>query len=61
MLTNGTVYGRIIHLAKGLDESEFHEIPEEEYYSLTPDGEPSEDEATEADYISALGEFGVKV
>ena len=31
VLTNGTIYGRQIHLAEGLDESTFYEIAEAEY------------------------------
>ena len=60
ILTNGTVYGRIIYLADGMDASEFYEITEETYDEIMTDEEPGEDDATEADYISALGEFGVK-
>ena len=31
VLTNGTIFGRTIYLAEGLSESDFHEIPKEEY------------------------------
>lgn len=56
ILTNGIVYGYIIHLAEGMDASEFYEIPEEEYALIT-----ASEEATAEDYECALGEFGVKV
>lgn len=61
ILTDGTVYGTIIHLAEGMDESAFYEITEEEYAAIMADNEPSEDDATEADYQSALEEMGVKL
>ena len=61
ILTNGEIYGKIIYLADGIDESIFYEIPEEEYNAIVSDNEPTEDDATEADYIAALGEMGVKV
>lgn len=64
ILTNGTAYGRIIYLADGADASLFHEITDEEYAEIlaeTSDSEPSPDDATEEDYIAALGEFGVQV
>lgn len=31
ILTNGIVYGRRIHLAEGINESDFYSITEEEY------------------------------
>ena len=31
MLTNGTIFGRTIYLAEGLNESDFYEITREEY------------------------------
>ena len=34
ILTNGTVYGCIIYLAEGMDESEFWEIGREEYEEI---------------------------
>ena len=34
VLTNGEIYGRIIFLADGLDESSFYEIDEEEYNKM---------------------------
>ena len=35
VLTNGTIFGRTIYLADGLNESDFHEITREEYGKLT--------------------------
>ena len=34
MLTNGTVYGKTIWLAEGMDVSEFYEITAEEYNAM---------------------------
>lgn len=31
VLTNGSIYGKTIYLADGMNESDFHEIPKEEY------------------------------
>lgn len=36
VLTNGTVYGKVIYLAVGADESGWREIPEEEYNNDEP-------------------------
>lgn len=55
VLTNGTAYGTTIFLADGVDASSFYEITLEEYEAMF-EGE----EATEEDYISALGEMGVE-
>lgn len=57
ILTNGEIYGRTIYLASDVDPSGFYEITEEEYAKIMD--EPSEDDATEEDYQSALAEFGV--
>lgn len=35
VLTNGTIFGKTIYLAEGLNESDFHEITREEYGKLT--------------------------
>lgn len=56
VLTDGTLYGERITLGKERSASDFHEITRVEYESLI-----ESEEATEADYQSALGEFGVKV
>lgn len=61
ILTDGTTYGKMIFLAEGVDESAFYEITEEEYAAIAAEDEPSEDDATEADYRAALGEMGVKL
>lgn len=34
ILTNGDIYGRVIFLAAGLSEEDFHEIPEAEYEEI---------------------------
>lgn len=34
ILTDGSVYGKMIYLAKGRDAEEFHEITEEEYEEI---------------------------
>lgn len=36
VLTDGEIYGKIIYLAEGLDESSFHEITEAEYEAMQP-------------------------
>lgn len=55
VLTNGTVYGKVIYLAIGADESEYYSITEAEYKEIT-----SSEQADEADYIDALGRFGAE-
>lgn len=55
ILTDGNIYGTIIFLAEGMDESSFYEITTEEYAMITAD-----EEATEEDYQAALEELGVK-
>lgn len=62
LLTNGEIYGRTIYLADGTSADNFYEITEEEYNAIMAEQqEPSEDDATEADYQTALGEFGVQL
>ena len=34
MLTNGEIYGKVIYLAKGMDENNFYEITEQEYEQI---------------------------
>ena len=68
MLTNGVVYGLVIHLAEGMDGSDFYEITDEEYNAiiaanmsdeLVLDSPVSPDEATAEDYRAALAKWGV--
>ena len=70
ILTDGTVYGSVIHLAEGADASAFYEITEEEYEQITakdfidelpPVLPTSPDEATAEDYQAALAKWGVDV
>lgn len=60
MLTNGELFGKVIYLAEGESAEGYTQIPEAEYLQLIENG-VSKDEATEADYQSALSEFGVKI
>lgn len=55
VLTDGTIYGKIIYLAEGADESAFYPITQEEYDAMINDTE-----AEAADYAAALERFGVK-
>lgn len=75
--TNGKDYGTIISLAVGLTGDDYYLIAEEEYAKIQeaerlkaeeelgmPPGytaPENPDDATEADYQSALGEFGVQL
>ena len=34
VLTNGEIYGKVIYLAEGVDESNFYEITEQEYEQI---------------------------
>jgi hypothetical protein len=59
-LTNGETFVNIIYLGKNDSIGNWHEITEEEAERLQNAEMPTEDEATEADYISALEDLGVK-
>jgi hypothetical protein len=52
--TDGEMYGKELYLAEGVDGSDFYLIDESE---LPP--EEAFSEATEKDYLEALGRFGV--
>lgn len=60
MLTDDNSYGTTVRLGKEADEAVWYEITTEEAEKRMND-EPNEDEATEADYQSALCEMGVDV
>ena len=60
MLTDGSSFGTTVRLGKGDDGSKWYEITVEEAEERM-NGETAEDEATDADYLAALREFGVKV
>lgn len=34
ILTNGEIYGKILHLAEGLNKDDFHEITVDEYNAI---------------------------
>lgn len=55
ILTDGSIYGKVIYLAEGADESAYHTITQEEYEAIAND-----EEAEEADYVEALERFGVE-
>lgn len=59
VLTDGSVYGKTLYLADGVDASAFYEITDEEYAAMEEAAEPVE-MADEADYEAALERFGVK-
>ena len=56
--TNGETFSNIIRLGKNDSADNWHEITEEEAERLQRE-EPTDNEATEADYINALEELGV--
>lgn len=58
-LTNGETFVDIIYLGKNDSIDNWHEITEEEAERLQNTETPTENEATEADYISALEDLGV--
>lgn len=59
MLTNGETFGHTVCLGIGDSIDNWHEITEEEAERLQSIETPTEEEATEADYISALEDLGV--
>lgn len=61
VLTNGQTYGRIVYLGAGDSADNWYEITEAEYEAKISEETNSEDEATAADYQSALRELGVNV
>lgn len=46
ILTDGTVFGRVIYLAKGRNADEFYEITEAEYEEIQNQNEPDAEEIT---------------
>ena len=62
VLTDGEIYGIEIFLAEGMSEDNFYEITLEEYEAImAEDDSHNPNNATEADYQSALRDMGVKV
>jgi hypothetical protein len=59
MLTNGDTFGSIVYLGKNDGIDNWHEITEAEAERLQNAETPTEEEATEADYISAFEDLGV--
>ena len=60
MLTDGSSFGTTVRLGKNDDGGGWYEITAEEAEKRMND-EPTEDDATEADYQAALREMGVNV
>ena len=60
MLTDDSSFGTIVRSGKSDDGAKWYEITEEEARKRMDD-EPSDDNATEADYQAALREMGVEV
>ena len=60
MLTDDSSFGTTVRLGKSADGAKWYEITEEEARKRMDD-EPSDDDATEADYQAALREMGVEV
>lgn len=59
VLTDGNAFGTTVYLGKYDSVDNWHEITEEEAERLQSIETPTEEEATEADYISALEDLGV--
>ena len=59
VLTDGNAFGTTVYLGKNDSIDNWHEITEEEAERLQNTETPTETEATEADYISALEDLGV--
>ena len=60
VLTDNSTFGTSVYLGKEDDGTSWYEITAEEAEERM-NREPTEDEATEADYQAALWEMGVKV
>lgn len=60
VLTDDSSFGTTVRLGKGDDGAKWYEITTEEAEKRMND-EPTEDDATEADYQAALREMGVNV
>ena len=60
MLTDNSSFGTTVRLGKDDDGSKWYEITTEEAEKRMND-EPTEDDATEADYQAELRRMGVKV
>lgn len=60
MLTNDSSFGTTVRLGKGDDGSKWYEITTEEAEKRMND-EPTEEDATVADYQAELRRMGVKV
>lgn len=60
MLTDDSSFGSTVRLGKGDDGAKWYEITAEEAEKRMND-EPTEDDATEADYQAELRRMGVKV
>lgn len=60
VLTNDSSFGTTVRLGKGDDGASWYEITAEEAEKRMND-EPTEDDATEADYQAELRRMGVKV
>lgn len=60
MLTDGSSFGTTVRLGKDDDGANWYEVTEAEANDRM-NGESAEDEATVADYQSALREMGVNV